>query len=134
MKLISHSGYEAFLLEIDEGRGVVLDVTGEPTVSQISSIESLLVSGYWEPFEGDSARIEELAWQVVTEGEELPSAGWDVAGGARRLPGIAVRREDLEGPSVNLALNVFGVYRQTNATFVFPGVGVWKRARRTAGV
>jgi hypothetical protein len=120
VNVLARSGPYAFLVELERGRGVVLDISAEPTVSQVMSIDAVSNSGRWESFDGDSSRVIELAWRVLGDGVELPTHGFDVAGGARRLPQVHVAPEDLD--AVTMVVCGFGVseLRPGNAaTFQF---------------
>src|SRR4051794_29345430 len=101
MRVVARSGRSAFLIELDQDSAAVLDIDGDPTLTQPSSREAILSRGYWDTFEGDPRLVLDLAFAVATEGDELPAVGWDVAGAARRLSGMRVLPEQLE-VSVNV--------------------------------
>lgn len=92
----------AFLIDAGQGNAYILDIEAEPTLSRRSSIDSALSRGYWEPFDRDQGPVLDLAVYVAAEGDELPQVGWDQdAPAARRLPGVRVMPEDLEGLKVH---------------------------------
>jgi hypothetical protein len=55
MKVIAKSG-SAYLLEIEEGQGRVLDLA-QHRLFPPNAIASILARGYWEPFDGDQDPI-----------------------------------------------------------------------------
>jgi hypothetical protein len=119
MNIICKSGDFAYLIELADRAGVVLDITSEPTLSQVASIDTLLTSGPWQPFEGDSERIRELVYRIASEGVELAAVGFDVKSPARRLPNTKVEPDDLRLPLVKVLSPGIQPGFDAEGTFVF---------------
>jgi hypothetical protein len=69
----------------------------------------------------------------LSEGEELPAVGFDVAHGARRLTGVHVAPEDLDGLIVGIDQGPAWLQPWEGGTFVFGHNYVSRRLVETAG-
>lgn len=99
MNVVARRGQYAFLLEIEDGRGAILDLTHEPTLFPPVSIDAALARGYWVEPEGDLSAIVELAERVLADGEEIIGPGWG-AEPRRELKGVHVDAHELvTGPA-----------------------------------